>query len=89
MMNFNRLLATQNRNVVSIAFRNFGPKAKAGGGAPAAAPYVEPSRMKTNYEIMVKKNGIDKFMFGPSAVAPLAPTPAEMKFTPASMFKTG
>lgn len=67
MMNFNRLLATQNKHVVSLAFRNFGPKAKAGGGAPAAAPYVEPSRMKTNFEVMVEKNGIDQFMFGPPA----------------------
>jgi hypothetical protein len=74
MINFNRLLAIQNKHVVSLAFRNFESKDKAGGGPPAGAPYVEPSRMKTNFEVMVEKNGIDQFMFGPPAVAPFDPT---------------
>ena len=65
-MNFNRLLAAQNKHVIAVAFRNFGPKGKpAAGGAPAAAPYVEPKRLKTNFEQMVEKNGIEQFMFGP------------------------
>ena len=48
--------------------RSFGPKGKpaAGGGAPAVE-YKPPAPIPTNFEAMIKKDGIDQFLFGPPA----------------------
>lgn len=39
--------------------RHFGPKAKAPAGGAPAAPYVAPRRIKTNFEVMVERDGLD------------------------------
>jgi hypothetical protein len=60
-----------NKHLVYLPTRAFGPKAKkgapaggGGGGAPIA-PYVPPKVIPTNFEVLVKDNGEDAFMFGP------------------------
>ena len=35
------------------------PASGGGGGPPAASTYVPPPKVKTNFEIMIEKNGID------------------------------
>ena len=47
--------------------RAFGGKpAKGGGGPPgAASTYVPPAPIKTAFEVLVEKEGLDAFMFGP------------------------
>lgn len=45
--------------------RHFGPKGKAGGGAPVAPAYKPPEPILTNFESLVKEKGIESFMFGP------------------------
>jgi hypothetical protein len=46
------------------AQRSFGPKPKAAGGPPAAE-YKPVPVVKTNFEFMIEKDGIDQFLFGP------------------------
>jgi hypothetical protein len=65
-MYLSKLLRCPQNQFVTLPFRSFGPKAKA-GGAPAAAPYVPAKIQKTNYEILLEKNGVEAFMFGPPA----------------------
>ena len=47
--------------MAQIQMRHFGPKGKAGGGAGGApaAEYVAPRRVKTNFEVMVERDGLD------------------------------
>jgi len=52
--------------MMQTQMRHFGPKGKApAAGGPPAAPYVPPRRIKTNFEVMVERDGLDQFMFGP------------------------
>ena len=51
--------------------RSFGPKGKppAGGaaGGAIAVEYKAPKPVPTNFEVMIEKDGLDQFLFGPPA----------------------
>lgn len=50
--------------------RSFGPKGKppaAGGTTAIATEYKAPKPIPTNFEVMIEKDGLDQFLFGPPA----------------------
>jgi hypothetical protein len=50
--------------------RSFGPKGKPAAGAATGAiavEYKEPTAIPTNFQAMIKRDGIDQFLFGPPA----------------------
>lgn len=51
-------------NKVPALVRAFGAK-PASGGPPGAAPYVPPPPVRTGFEVLVEREGIDAFLFGP------------------------